>query len=266
MVAALALVAGLIASGHVRLTTALVASASCGVVFPLVILLRPGAPAVFAGAGAPTVVVITFSALCLAARRNEINRRVEFLHRLRHEVVEAEMLALNAELLKLSSTDMLTGLANRRFFEAEARRVWEDGDQPPFALAIVDVDRFKAFNDAAGHSAGDRCLVAVAEALRGAVRRDADRAARYGGEEFAILVPGFEDIEPGELGERLRRAVEAMHIPHPAFPGQTVTVSVGVAWQQGRAGSLDAVLGEADRLLYRAKETGRNRACCAARA
>ncbi len=261
MVAAMALVAGIIASGQVRFSTALVACASCATAFPLLMLAFPGVLPLPRSAGNPEAAVIGFSILCIAARRNEISRRTEYLHRLRHEVVEAEMGRLNAELMTLSTTDMLTGLANRRHFETEARRLWDDRDQAPFALAMVDVDRFKAFNDAAGHAAGDRCLVAVAEALRGAMRHDSDRAARYGGEEFAILMPGAHGGEPAELGERLRRAVEAMRIPHPGLPGQTVTVSVGVSWQRGREGSLDALLGDADRLLYLAKETGRNRSC-----
>jgi diguanylate cyclase (GGDEF)-like protein len=257
----MALVAGIIASGQVRFTTALVACASCALAFPLLMLAFPGALPLPRSAGNPGAAIIAFSILCLAARRNDIGRRTEYLHRLRHEVIEAEMGGLNAELLKLSTTDMLTGLANRRHFVAEARRLWDDRDAAPFALAMVDIDHFKAFNDAAGHAAGDGCLVAVAQALEGALRRDKDRAARYGGEEFAILAPGAQGDDPAKLGERLRRAVEAMQIPHPGLPGQTVTVSVGVTWRQGQAGSLDAMLGEADRLMYRAKATGRNRAC-----
>jgi diguanylate cyclase (GGDEF)-like protein len=187
-----------------------------------------------------------------------MGRRSEFLHRLRHEVVEAEMEALNAELLRLSTTDVLTGLPNRRYFEREAKRVWDDRSRAPFVIGIVDVDHFKAFNDAAGHAAGDACLVAVARATNGALRRDKDHVARYGGEEFAVLFPGAEDLTAEMLGERLRKAVEGLRIPHPGRPSEVVTVSVGITRKVGRAGTMDAVIREADMLLYLAKETGRN--------
>jgi diguanylate cyclase (GGDEF)-like protein len=261
MVSALALVAGIIASGQVRFTTALVACLTCALAFPMVILAFPAALPLHKTPEIPLAAIIGFVVLCLAARRNEIVRRSEYLHRLRHEIGERELHALNRELTRLSATDALTGLANRRHFVDEARRVWDDRDQAPFALAIVDVDDFKAFNDAAGHAAGDRCLSAVAEALNGALRHDSDRAARYGGEEFAILFPGAVNDALPELGERLRAAVEAMRMPHPGRPGSVVTVSVGITWQKGRNGDLDRRLNEADRLMYLAKERGRNRVC-----
>ncbi len=258
MISAVVVVAGIMAHGQVRLATALVASSACALAFPLVMLAVPGAlplsrfPEVFAAA------VIGFSLVCLATRRNEIVRRGEFLHRLRSKIGEAE-------LMRLSTTDVLTGLANRRNFVDEARRVWDDRDQPPFALALVDVDDFKALNDAAGHAAGDLCLAAVARALKGALRHDKDRAARYGGEEFVIMYVGPPNQALPELGERVRAAVEALRLPHPGAPGRVVTVSVGITGQTGRAGSLEGLLGEADRLMYLAKETGRNRVCAATR-
>jgi diguanylate cyclase (GGDEF)-like protein len=258
LIAALALVAGIIASGQVRFTTAIVTSIICAIAFWLIIIAFPAATQQGGNAGMPGAAVIGLAIVCVAARRNEITRRTECLHRLRHEVVEAEMSALNAELLRLSTTDLLTGLPNRRHFETEARRIWNDREKGPFALGIVDVDHFKSFNDAGGHAAGDACLVAVARALNGSLRRDKDLVARYGGEEFAVLFPGAGGLAAKTLGERLRAAVEALGIPHPGRPGEVVTVSVGVACKVGRAGAMDAVIGEADRLLYRAKETGRN--------
>jgi diguanylate cyclase (GGDEF)-like protein len=258
MLAAIALVAGMIASSQVRFSTAIACCGACAVAFPLVMLAVPGAVPLTRGAGMPGAAIIGFTILCIAARRNDINRRSEYLHRLRHEIVEIEMTEMNGELLRLSTTDLLTGLSNRRHFEQEARRVWNDRAQAPFVLGIIDVDRFKAFNDTAGHAAGDRCLIAVAGALESALRQDKDRAARYGGEEFVVLMPGAAGGGPSELGERLRLAVEALRIPHPGLPGQVVTVSIGIVRQEGRAGSLDSLLGEADRRLYQAKEAGRN--------
>jgi diguanylate cyclase (GGDEF)-like protein len=258
-VAAFALVAGIIASGQVRLSTAVVASLTCALAAPLVMIAFPGAVPSPRSLAVPIIAIVGCGIVCIAARRNEIVRRSEYLHRLRYQIGEAELQAMNRELTRLSTTDTLTGLANRRHIMDEAHRLWDDRDQAPFALALVDIDRFKALNDAAGHAAGDRCLAAVAEALKGALRHDRDRVARYGGEEFVILFPGAGSEAALELGERLRAAVEAMRIPHPGLPGTVVTVSVGIAWQTGRAGSLDRLLGEADRLMYRAKEAGRNR-------
>jgi diguanylate cyclase (GGDEF)-like protein len=262
MLAAIVLVAGMITSGQVRFSTAVVSSLSCTVAFPLVMLAFPGAlPLVGPNLALPGAAVMAFAVLLIAARSNDINRRSDYLHRLRHEIVEIDMRALNDELLRLSTTDMLTGLSNRRHFEQEARRVWEDRDRAPFVLAIIDVDRFKAFNDAAGHACGDACLVAVAHALEAATRGDKDRVARYGGEEFVVLSASAAVGATAELGERLRIAVEALRIPHPGLPGEQVTISIGIIHKDGRSGSFDALLSEADRRLYQAKETGRNRVC-----
>jgi diguanylate cyclase (GGDEF)-like protein len=264
-VSASVLVAGIVASGQVRLTTAIIACLACALATPLVMLAFPGTLPAQRFPGMLFVAIVGGLIVCLAVRRNEILRRSEYLHELRYRIRADELLLLNDELTRLSTTDLLTGLANRRHFLDQARHVWDDPSQAPFALALADVDDFKAFNDAAGHSAGDRCLEAVAGALKGALRQDEDRAARYGGEEFVILFPGAWGEALPELGERLRSAVEALQIPHPALPGRFVTVSVGIAGQAGRAGSLEGLLGEADSLMYLAKHSGRNRVCVATR-
>jgi diguanylate cyclase (GGDEF)-like protein len=261
MLAAAAFVAGIIASGPVRFGTAIVTCLLCAIAFPLVMLGFPGSLPLGNSRGMPGAALIGFAIVLLATRRNEIHRRGEYLHRFRHEIVELEMTGLNDELQRLSTTDMLTGLANRRQFEREAKRVWDDRDAAPFALALIDVDRFKALNDSAGHAAGDDCLIAVAHALQAALRRDKDRAARYGGEEFIVLAPGITRSAAAELGERLRSSVESLGIPNEGLGGKYVTVSVGVVWHEGRAGSFHAVLGQADRLLYQAKAAGRNAVC-----
>jgi diguanylate cyclase (GGDEF)-like protein len=263
MVSAVAVVAWIIASGHVRFITAIVACVTCALAFPLVMLAFPGALPLQNAPQIPGTAILGFLVLCLAVRRNEIVRRSDYLHRLRYDIGQSELQTLNRELVKLSATDVLTGLPNRRQFESEARRLWADRRQTPFALALVDVDGFKAFNDAAGHSAGDRCLAAVAKALEGAVRDDSDRVARYGGEEFVVLFPGARRDALPELGERLRAAVEAMAMPHPGLAGRLLTVSVGITLQEGRKGSLDRLLSTADALMYQAKHAGRNRVCSA---
>lgn len=160
-----------------------------------------------------------------------------------------------------ASVDALTGLFNRHWLDdmlarlmARARRV----DGQALALLLIDVDHFKAYNDAHGHVAGDHALRTVAQCLRAALR-PTDLLARYGGEEFVVLLPGAAEPPAQEVAERLRLAVRAAAIVHPsgsALPG--VTVSIGVA-QLPAAGSADAFLEAADQALYRAKHAGRDR-------
>ncbi|MEJ0045862.1 MAG: GGDEF domain-containing protein [Rhodospirillales bacterium] len=167
---------------------------------------------------------------------------------------------LNAELLRLSTTDALTGLANRRHFESELTQMWDDRRAQDLGVALIDVDNFKSFNDSAGHAAGDAALRQVAQALADALRDERDRAARYGGEEFVVLLPGVSRQDMAAMGERLRSAVSALAIEHPGQPGRVVSVSIGLAWcaASQRGGSTEDLLRDADRALYDAKDAGRN--------
>jgi len=206
----------------------------------------------------------------ILSRRRESARRRDFLQTLRAELTAAELSRLNAELERLMHTDVLTGVANRRRFEADLATAWSAsgfGREPTrpsgrgLGLLIVDVDHFKAFNDGAGHAEGDRCLRAVAGAIASVVRGGSLCMARWGGEEFVVLAPGIDTTELVNLAERVRRSVESLAIPHAALPGRFVTVSIGAAWCG--EGSLlptpDALLREADNALYAAKRSGRNR-------
>jgi len=162
--------------------------------------------------------------------------------------------ALTERLARLSMSDALTGLANRRAFDAalqaELARARRGGT--PLALALLDVDHFKRFNDTHGHQAGDAALVAVAGALDGAARAE-DHACRFGGEEFALLLPGAGRPAAEAVAERVRRAVRAADTGHAP-----VTVSVGVAVYGGDGAPPDLVAA-ADACLYAAKEAGRDR-------
>ncbi|MDX6645710.1 MAG: hypothetical protein QOK40_1437 [Miltoncostaeaceae bacterium] len=161
---------------------------------------------------------------------------------------------LVSEIERASVTDALTGLANRRGFDAElARELARSGRTgAPVALCLIDVDHFKAYNDAHGHQAGDRALAAVAGALATVARRT-DRAARYGGEELALLLPETTLEDAVVVGERVRTAVEAL-----ALEGGAVTVSVGVAAAEG-ARTPEELVAVADTALYASKRNGRNR-------
>lgn len=205
----------------------------------------------------------------ILARRRESVRRRDFLRTLYAELTAAELTRLNAELERLMHTDVLTGVANRRRFEADMKAAWPkwdaqgggDGAASRLGLLLVDVDHFKSFNDVAGHAEGDACLRAVAGAIAAVVRGGACHMARWGGEEFVVLAPGIKEAEVATLAERVRCAVENLAIPHPAFPGRVVTASVGAAWcgEGAECATPDTLLREADDALYGAKRSGRNR-------
>jgi diguanylate cyclase (GGDEF)-like protein len=168
----------------------------------------------------------------------------------------------NAKLQRLSATDGLTGIANRRMYDELAIREWRRCErmQKPLALVMIDVDHFKLFNDKYGHQTGDECLKAVAAQVGKAAPRATDLAARYGGEEF-VLVLGETDTDGAKwIANRLRQQVSDLKIPHYATASRHVTISCGVAAiiPEGRY-SLDMLLKSADHALYQAKETGRDR-------
>jgi diguanylate cyclase (GGDEF)-like protein len=165
-------------------------------------------------------------------------------------------------LRSLAQLDGLTGLANRRHFDAKLEAEWRRGIRSgsPLALILIDIDYFKNFNDRYGHPAGDACLQHVARCLRAGFSRSADLVARYGGEEFVCVLP--ETPLPGAeaKAQSLESAVRALGIAHEKseVPGGIVTVSLGVAVAVPSASGqcADLVLG-ADRSLYLAKHAGR---------
>jgi len=166
----------------------------------------------------------------------------------------------NRRLEELATTDVQTGLPNRRRFmevlEAEFRRSRRYGTR--LALAMVDVDRFKSFNDAHGHAFGDRVLAEVAKRLS-AEARQTDIAARLAGDEFVILMPETSAEEALRAAERIREAVSK----EPISDGERsmpATVSVGIATvPNGKADTPESLLKQADDAMYAAKEAGRNR-------
>jgi two-component system, cell cycle response regulator len=186
-----------------------------------------------------------------------VAERVTALHR-RLETADRALRRANAELARLAGTDGLTGIGNRRRLEDELTALHARAVRAarPYALALLDIDHFKGYNDALGHQAGDEALRAVAEAIAAACRVG-DDVYRYGGEELLVLL--HEASLPGAatLAERLREVVEQLAIPHPASPHGIVTVSLGVADCRGSEHPAE-VVAAADRALYEAKAAGRN--------
>ena len=167
------------------------------------------------------------------------------------------------ELRLQSYSDGLTGIANRRHFDAamdnEIRRAKRSGS--PLSLMMIDIDCFKPYNDHFGHQQGDETLARVARALAGMLQRPLDLIARYGGEEFAVILPDVDEGTARQLAEAMRLRVEQLAIPHaPSSDFAHVTVSIGMATRTARNCAETAVLiGTADRALYAAKRSGRNR-------
>ncbi len=158
--------------------------------------------------------------------------------------------------------DALTKIGNRRMFDQEFDKLWHQAVrvQAPLALLLVDLDHFKAFNDHAGHQAGDACLVQVAATIAQCARRPLDVATRYGGEEFAVLLFGAERDRVEAVCHELHAAVAALAIEHPASSvSRHVSVSIGAACVQPNVDRrADGLVQLADEALYSAKERGRN--------
>lgn len=184
--------------------------------------------------------------------------------RLESLVIErtGELTAALNEVQRLSRIDTLTQVANRRHFEERLEEAWasaeENGD--PVSVMIVDIDHFKAFNDAVGHQAGDHALKTVAQALASAVREQ-DFVARYGGEEFIILLAGTDTDVAREIGLRVQQRIRDLNLRHPGLGnGDVLTVSAGFATAKpGDTSSAEALIGRADEALYQAKAEGRDR-------
>ena len=175
---------------------------------------------------------------------------------------ERELRSANRNLEALASIDSLSGLANRRSFDARLEAEWQRAAnlQRPIALMMIDVDHFKLFNDNYGHLEGDQCLRVIGETLAAALIHKADFAARYGGEEFVLLLPDTDLTAALAIAERLRTTVSTLAIGHGFAPCGHVTVSIGVAALTPGVG-LDpqALIETADAGLYAAKRNGRNR-------
>lgn len=163
-----------------------------------------------------------------------------------------------------SLTDPLTGLLNSRAFNEAYERLHALAvrERRPLAVAVADVDYFKAYNDRYGHPAGDDCLTRVADTLSRAARRDSDLRARIGGEEFVMVWYGLPLDQVRAQVEQMRRNVAEMAIPHQgtALPSGCVTVSVGAIWLvPSHASTAEQILQSADQRLYASKEAGRDR-------
>src|SRR5688500_5422634 len=167
----------------------------------------------------------------------------------------------NRKLAMMSYVDVITEVSNRRSFDEELAMEWRRSTRTRSSLSLlmIDIDGFKAFNDALGHQAGDKCLRTVASVISECVRRAGDTVARYGGEEFVVLLSDTESPGAAILAERIRAAIEQRNISHPAMLRGRLTVSIGVATTTGKETiEPSALVRAADAALYQAKRDGRN--------
>ena len=173
---------------------------------------------------------------------------------------------LEDQLARMAFLDGLTGIENRRSFDAALEKEWKSmqRSQKPLSLILLDVDHFKAFNDNYGHLCGDDCLRTIARTVRSGARRPEDVVARYGGEEIAVLLPHTGLTSAARLAGNLCSSVEQLGISHRRNDARgVVTMSGGVSTAQGvRAGDVaraNSLVLAADSALYEAKRLGRNR-------
>lgn len=171
-----------------------------------------------------------------------------------------KMLRSHSEILKKeATTDGLTDICNRRFFDAHYEMAVADAKRQKYPLSIfmVDIDFFKSYNDYYGHIAGDNVIKLVANALKSQLSRATDIVARYGGEEFVLVMPYLPQEIAGQFAEKLRSAVFNLAIPHiKSQPFKQITISVGAC--TGIPENDDNLLDKADTALYQAKLKGRN--------
>ena len=177
-----------------------------------------------------------------------------------------ELKRANERLTQLSMRDGMTGIANRRMFDAFIQQEWRRAtrERTPLSVILADVDFFKNYNDSYGHQQGDQCLIAVAAVLQREAQRPADLVDRYGGEEFIVVLPNTDAEGALHMAEALRHATLDLHLEHRASEADPcVTLSMGVVTlvpevEDGDKG-IEALLEKADQALYKAKKTGRNR-------
>ena len=181
---------------------------------------------------------------------------------------EEKLLVMQKQLEDYSFRDGLTGVSNRRKFDAVLDEEWTLArrNTQPLSLILIDIDFFKQYNDRHGHVQGDECLTAVASALGTVASRPRDLLARYGGEEFVLVLPATDEAAAQRVSERVRQALFKAQIAHGASPlGQLLTVSQGVGTIiPSSTDTLTAFLDGVDRRLYRAKQAGRDRSVAGA--
>ena len=209
--------------------------------------------------------VMLFASLLFLLYRTRVSTLRRTQARLEQLVLDRtkDLEASNAKLANLATTDGLTGITNRRGFDTAFKAEWARSlrSGEPIAVAMIDVDFFKLYNDHYGHQAGDACLTQVAQMIARHVRRANDLAARYGGEEFILLLSGCRGPDGLAVADALCKRIFAAALPHARSAHGCVSVSIGVfSMVASPDSSPEHLIAQADQALYLAKQEGRNRA------
>jgi diguanylate cyclase (GGDEF)-like protein len=231
-------------------------SVSLGILFlyGLELIASPHVSIPIATTAIMTVLACAFMTLTANFRLERDDRRV-FLHAL-HDHLAQEQIE------DVARKDPLTGLFNRYHMQKQLAQLWanEDPASAAVAMILIDVDFFKPYNDGYGHPAGDTCLKRIAACIITELRSEADLPIRFGGEEFLLILPQTDLPEAVRLAERIRRSIENLGIPHEYKNGSpTVTASFGVASASVLTVTTEELVNSADKALYAAKHSGRNR-------
>ena len=215
--------------------------------------------------------------LCLAAKKianGDFSIRIKTLNKSKNKnyidvlfddfnTMTKELASLTEKLKALSITDELTKLNNRRAFMQYLDTVWKQNHRLklPVSVLLIDIDYFKKYNDTLGHLKGDEALKAVALCLKSQIKRETDFVARFGGEEFVCLLPFTSKDEAFDFAKILVQSIESLNLPHPMSEvSQYITISAGIAnIIPDNNNSLTQLLDYADKALYTAKASGRNR-------
>lgn len=205
-------------------------------------------------------ILLAIAALLALRHYRHLTQRLTNSHQRIHSQQQA-LQAANAQLERLSQTDGLTGLANRRVYDHALVREYARSQRTgsPLSLLMVDLDLFKAVNDHYGHAAGDDYLRAVAQVLQQHAARASDLAARYGGEEFVCLLPDTGAAQAESIAENIRAAVAALGLPNVQSPSGYLSASIGIATLGPTMPDAQTLQAHADAALYAAKAQGRNR-------
>lgn len=202
----------------------------------------------------------------LSQKFSEMSHKISEEHEQLEQHVSERTQALeaaNLQLARLSTTDALTGIANRRRFDEVLVHEWSRAARlgQPLALGMIDIDWFKKYNDHYGHQAGDDCLRRAAGVFASCILRSSDMVARYGGEEFVFIAPGIDGEDAMHIARHICAALQALALPHELSGFGCVTASIGVAAMiPSEHEGPDALMMAADQAMYRAKEQGRNQA------
>lgn len=179
------------------------------------------------------------------------------------DIIENKLNYVRLSIDEISKIDFVTNLYNRRYFDKIFTEEWENHkrDNDSLAVVMVDIDKFKEYNDIYGHVKGDQCLERISAEIKKVIKETGDIVSRYGGEEFICLIKN-SDLKKGEyIAEKIRKSVEELNIEHKGWPQyKIVTVSIGIAVVKPNLDLIpEAIINMADEALYRSKNSGRNK-------